>query len=190
MPRYMENPAAGDGGAQCALGKTHSDNITLLFKILMLSCPKFQIQQIITLPERITALRFSAMLSRIHGDASTDASSGEDFPVLRVVPWWRHLPWGCTLYPDESCVIFDRDNLELACLRLDKSPAVLPPRELISPGDLRWFYCDATAPNLDPDTLPRILLVANLCGSYPDIYYRQALSDQGRISCKIWPQHW
>ncbi len=138
MTKKPEDPAA-PGGVRCALGKARTDHITRLLEILMLSCPKFQCRQIITLPERIAALRRRAMLSRIRSNSSTGASSGEESQMLRFVPWHRLLPWGCTIYPDESCVIFDRDNLELACLRLDKSPVVLPPREVISPGDLRWF---------------------------------------------------
>ncbi len=51
-------------------------------------------------------------------------------------------------------------------------------------------YEDATAPYLDPQTVPTILFLADDCGLGDEIDYRWALSNHGRIPQKVWAKRW
>jgi hypothetical protein len=85
--------------------------------------------------------------------------------------------------------IFDRCYNRLARLRLDRPPAVLNPRAPITPIELRFFYEDATAPYIDPETLPLIQHVAKVCGLGDEHDLRWASSGFGRIPHWAWTKN-
>jgi hypothetical protein len=174
------------------IGSVNRGRDLLVYLVLPLSAPERLAEKIYTRPDRLKgeAKRLKKILLQ--------EGLGINFGVadlrerLRAFQVGRRqfYPWGCGFDKNENCVIFDRDYRPLFSLSLSRPPAIMNPGIVVPLTALRFFYEDATAPHIDPDTMKTINMIADACDLQSEIANRIQLSDCGRIFDRVWFKNW
>ncbi len=197
MTRKKKGPA-GKCGTRCNSGEKNTpDNTILRLKILILSHPSWlcerraiAVAEAAIFREAIEALDDYGNYGDIYDEIALSLILGQDYRLLRFVCWWRLLPYGFWIERDGAYVLFDRDYCPIVRIRRYGRPEIVPPFERIRWVKQRWFYDDTTAPYLDPQTAPTIVLLAADCVSEQEIEYRWSLTDRGRAPYKTLAERW
>lgn len=113
-----------------------------------------------------------------------------EYRCLGEVFWWRLLPYGLWTEGDGSVVLFDRNYCPIIRVQMAGGVTSVHPLEHIKFVDERWFYEDATAPYLDPETAPNIVGIAAVRTTAEEIEYRFHLSHLGYVEHDIWGTKW
>ncbi len=197
MTRKKKGPA-GKGGTRCNSGeKITPDHTILRLKILILSHPSWMcerraiaVAEAAIFREAIEALDDYGNYDDDYDEIALSLILGQDYRLLRFVRWWRLLPYGFWIERDGAYVLFDRNYCPIVRIRRYGRLEIVPPFERIRWVKHRWFYEDVTAPYLDPQTAPTIVLLADDCGLGDEYDYRCALSDFGRCGYKAYAKDW
>ncbi len=186
------------GAVRCNSGEKNTpDNIRLMVIILIMSQPSWlcerraiAVAEAAIFREAIEALDDYGNYGDVYDEIALSLILGQDYRLLRFVCWWRLWPYGFWIERDGAYVLFDRDYCPIVRIRRYGRPEIVPPFERIRWVKQRWFYEDATAPFLDPQTAPTIVLLAADCVSDQEIDYRLSLTDRGRARYKTLAKRW
>jgi hypothetical protein len=182
---------AVQGAVRCNPGEKNTpDNIRLMVKILILSHPSWLCERRAVAAAEAAIFREAIEALDDYDEIALSLVLGQDYRLLRFVCWWRLLPYGFWIERDGAYVLFDRDYCPIVRIRRYGHPKIVPPFERIDKIATRWFYDDVTAPYLDPQTAPTIVLLAADCGLEREIEYRWSLTDRGRAPYKTLAKRW